>query len=288
MIREGRTLEPLTLLLVLLAAVLHASWNALVKHGDALMRMALVNAMASLCALPLLLAVAVPARASWPYLLASVIVHQGYYAFLVLGYQVGDLSQIYPIARGSAPLLVAVGAFTFAGETLSVPGMVAVLLICAAILSLAFGGGPQRGSGAPVLFALATGITIAGYTLLDGLGGRLAGDVRGYIAWLFVLEGIPLTLFALMRRRQRFWPAVRSDLLTGALGGAFAFTAYGVVIWAMTLTPMTYVSALRETSVILAALIGTRLLREPLGARRIGAATVVTLGVVLLQVSHGG
>lgn len=278
----------MTLVLVLLAAVLHASWNALVKSGDALLRMALVHATAALCALPLLLVSAPPGRASWPYLLASIVVHQGYYAFLILGYQAGDLSQIYPIARGSAPLLVAIGAFVFAGETLSAPGMVAVLLICAAILSLAFAGGPQRRFGAPVLFALATGVTIAGYTLLDGLGGRLAGDVTGYIAWLFVLGAIPMTLFALVRRRRVLWPALRSDLPTGALGGAFAFTAYGVVIWAMSLTPMTYVSALRETSVILAALIGTRLLREPLGARRVGAATAVALGVVLLQASRGG
>jgi len=280
--------ETLTLVLVLLAAVLHAAWNALVKSGDALLRMALVHAMASLCALPLVLVSATPEPASWPFLLASIAVHQAYYAFLVLGYQVGDLSQIYPIARGSAPLLVAVGAFVFAGETLSVMGMVAVLLICAAILSLAFAGGRRSGPAMPVLFALATGVTIAGYTLIDGLGGRLAGDVTGYIAWLFVLEGIPLTLFAVARRRREVWPVVRGDLLTGALGGAFAFAAYGVVIWAMSLTPMTYVSALRETSVILAALIGTRLLREPLGARRIGAATVVAMGVVLLQVSRGG
>jgi drug/metabolite transporter (DMT)-like permease len=273
---------------VLLAAALHAAWNALVKSGDALLRMALVHAMASLCALPLVLASSVPEPASWPFLLASIAVHQAYYAFLVLGYEVGDLSQIYPIARGSAPLLVAVGAFVFAGETLSVLGMVAVLLICAAILSLAFAGGRRRGSATPVLFALATGVTIAGYTLIDGLGGRLAGDVTGYIAWLFVLEGIPLTLFALARRRRAVWPVVRGDLLTGALGGAFAFTAYGVVIWAMSVTPMTYVSALRETSVILAALIGTRLLREPLGVRRVGAATVVAVAVVLLQVSRSG
>lgn len=275
--------------MVLLAAVLHAAWNALVKSGgDALVRMALVHAAASLCALPFVFVFDLPDRASWPYLLASIIVHQGYYAFLVLAYRFGDLSQIYPIARGSAPLLVALGAFAFAGETLSLQGVLAVSLICAAILSLAFDGRWRQGLSAPVIFALATGVTIAVYTLLDGLGGRRAGDVGGYIAWLFVLEGIPITLFALALRRRVLWPTVRHNALTGALGGSFAFAAYGLVIWAMSLTPMTYVSALRETSVIVAALIGACVLREPLGSKRIGAASVVALGVVLLQISRVG
>lgn len=278
----------LTLCLVLLAAALHAAWNALVKSGDVLTRLALVNVMATLCALPFVVVLPAPDRASWPYLLASVTVHQGYYACLVLGYRAGDLSQVYPIARGSAPMLVAIGAFAFAGEVLGPRGLAAVLLICVAIVSLAIGDRSRRGSAAPTLFALATGVAIAGYTLLDGLGGRLAGDVMAYIAWLFVLGSIPMALFMLVRRRHVLRSTLRRNLLTGALGGVFSFTAYGVVIWAMSLTPMTYVSAIRETSVVLAALMGTRLLREPMGARRIGAATGVAVGVVLLQVSRGG
>ena len=278
-------MDALTLLMVLLAAVLHATWNALVKSGDALVRMAFVHAVAALCALPLMVVMAPPEPASWPFLLGSVVVHQAYYGFLVLGYQAGDLSQVYPIARGTGPLLVAVGAFVFAGEALSPRGTVAVLLICGAILSLALAGWSRRRPGAPVAFALVTGVMIAGYTLLDGLGGRLAGDVERYIGWLFVLQGVPIVAFTIARRRAVLWPAVRQSLATGVLGGVLAFTAYGVVIWAMSRTQLTYVSALRETSVILAALIGARLLREPLGARRLGAASVVAVGVVLLQVS---
>jgi drug/metabolite transporter (DMT)-like permease len=275
----------LTLCVVLLAAGLHATWNALVKSGDVITRMALVQAMASLCALPFVLVLPPPDRASWPYLLGSIIVHQGYFACLMLGYRAGDLSQVYPIARGSAPLLVAAGAFVFAGEALRPPGLAAVLVISLAIMSLVAAGPSRDGTGAPTVFALATGVTIAGYTLLDGLGGRLAGDVARYVAWLFALEGLPLATFVLVRRWRVVRSTLRQELPAGALGGAFSFLAYGAVIWAMSVTPMTYISALRETSVILAALIGTRLLREPMGARRIAAATAVALGVVLLQIS---
>ena len=279
-------MEPLVLGLVLTAAVLHASWNALVKiGGDALVRLGLVNATAALCALPLLPFVEVPAPESWPYLIGSTIIHQFYYLFLILSYREGDLSHVYPIARGSAPFLVALGALIFAGETLNAQGMLAVAIICSAILSLAFTGNWRHGVKKPVLFALCTGITIAAYTICDGLGGRSSGDVFGYIAYLFVLDAIPIILITWYLRRYILVATLRQSWLPGLLGGAFAIGAYGLVIWAMSLTPMTYVSALRETSVIIAALIGTRLLKEPFGAQRVAAATLVAGGVVLLQLS---
>lgn len=282
-------MEPLVFALVLLAALLHASWNALVKGGgDPLIRLLLVNGGAGLCVLPLLILVAWPAPASWPYLLGSVAVHQGYYLFLVRGYRYGDLSLVYPIARGVAPLLVAVGAWLAAGERLSVQGMLAIALISLAIFSLA--GERRRGLRLErsAVYALCTGATIAAYTVLDGMGGRLAGDVFGYIAWLFVLEGAVIGLIVVGLRRGRLLADVRENWRGGLLGGAFAAGAYGLVIWAMSRAPMTYVSALRETSVIFAALIGTRLLREPFGLRRVIAATVVVLGVMLLQFSRVG
>lgn len=271
-------------LLVLLAAVMHATWNALVKAGgDPLVRLAIINVTASVLAAPLLAFVQVPAAPSWPYLIGSMIVHSGYYLFLVLGYRYGDLSQVYPIARGVAPILVAVGAFLFAGEVLNPLGIVAVLVISAAIVSLSGGrGGSRRAVG----FALLTGLTIAGYTVLDGMGGRLSGDVLGYIVYLFVLDGVPIALVTLVLRRGEWRGTLRSSWRSGVLGGVFAMGGYGLVIWAMSLVPMTYVSALRETSVILAAIIGTRLLGEPMGARRVVAASMVLVGVATLHLSR--
>jgi drug/metabolite transporter (DMT)-like permease len=280
-------MDPIVLSLVLAAALLHASWNALVKAGgDPFVRLAVVAAVGGLCALPLLLFVGPPAPASWPYLFGSVVVHHGYYLTLGYGYRFGDLSHVYPIARGIAPPLVALVAWLFAGESLGPLGVLAILLISGSIVSLAFTDDGRLGALKPMLLGLATGITIAAYTLFDGLGGRAAGDVLGYIAWLFAIDAVPFPLIVAYRYRRRLGPALAACWRPATVGGALSVIAYGLVIWAMSLTPMAAVSALRETSVIAAALIGTRLLREPFGTRRVLAASVVALGVVLLQISR--
>jgi drug/metabolite transporter (DMT)-like permease len=279
-------MDPVVLALVLLAAALHASWNALVKAGgDPFVRLALLNVVSGLCALPLLLVVAPPAMASWPYLLGSVAIHFAYNLALAYGYRFGDLSHVYPIARGIAPPLVALGAWAMAGETPGPLGVLAILAISGAIASLAFSPGWRLGPLAPVGFALATGLSIAGYTICDGLGGRAAGDVLGYIAWLFVLDAVPFALIVAVWRRHDLAGELPASWRASVLGGVFALAAYGLVIWAMSRAPMASVSALRETSVIMAALIGTRLLREPFGTRRVVAASVVAIGVVLLEAS---
>jgi drug/metabolite transporter (DMT)-like permease len=279
-------MDALVLALVLLAAALHASWNALVKAGgDPFVRLALLNVVSGVCALPLLFLVAVPALASWPYLFGSVAIHVAYNLALAYGYRFGDLSHVYPIARGIAPPLVALGAWLIAGEAPTPLGALAILVISGAIASLAFGPGWRLGPLAPVGFALATGLSIAGYTICDGIGGRAAGDVLGYIAWLFVLNAVPFGLIVALWRRHDLAGQLRLSWRASVLGGVFALVAYGLVIWAMRLAPMASVSALRETSVTMAALIGARLLREPFGSRRLVAASVVALGVVLLEAS---
>lgn len=277
------------LALVLLAAALHASWNALVKvGGDPFVRLAVLNLVSGLCALPLLLVVAPPAAASWPYLAGSVVIHLAYNTTLAYGYRLGDLSHVYPIARGIAPPLVALGAWLMAGESPGPIGVLAILVISGAIASLAFSERWRPGPLAPVCLALATGLAIAGYTICDGLGGRAAGDVLGYIAWLFVLDAVPFGLIVVLWRRRDLVPALRASGGAPVVGGMLSLGAYGLVIWAMSQAPMASVSALRETSVIMAALIGTRLLREPLGVRRVVAASVVALGVVLLEAGPAG
>jgi len=280
-------MTPLVLAMVLGSAVMHASWNAMVKSGgDRLARMALLNFVCGVLALPMLMVTALPAPAAWPYIALSVVLHNIYYTLLLQAYRFGDLSFAYPLARGSAPLFVAIGSYLLAGERLSPIGIAAVAMICAAILSLALSARGQAGHGwQAVVAALATGTSIGAYSLSDGLGARISRSPLGYVGMLFALESLPLLIYVLIRRRTALAATWNSSWRTGLFGGTLAFTGYAVVVWAMTRTPLTFVSALRETSVIIAALIGTRLLGEPFGLRRVAAATAVAAGIVLLQLA---
>jgi len=279
--------DPLVLTLVLSAAVCHAGWNALVKSGDApWVRMATMMAISGVCGLVMTPFFPMPEAAVWPYLLGSAIIHQVYFTTVCLGYRLGDLSQVYPIQRGIAPFLVAAGAYFAAGETLNTAGIVSVAIIGLAIISLTTGKRGESVNPKAVACALGTGTMIAAYTVLDGLGGREAGDVFGYIAWLMVIGAFPFGLSVAFFHRQTPLSELRQDIRVGVFGGLLTFAAYGAVIWALSITPMTYVSALRETSVVIAALIGSRMLNEPFGGRRIAAAACVAAGVILLQLSR--
>ncbi|MBM3557811.1 MAG: EamA family transporter, partial [Alphaproteobacteria bacterium] len=234
------------LVLVLVAAVMHATWNALIKSGaDRLAGMVLIQTGGALVCAPVLFFHWRIEPEAWLYVIASALVHNAYYVFLVRSYRDGDLSQVYPLARGSSPLLVAAFSYAFAGESLGPVGIFAVIAVCAAILSLAFSGRDAAHHGRTVFFALGTGVFIAIYTVIDGLGGRASGNTWAYIAILGVLEPGPIALFAWWRRREALWPALRANLWRGLAGGVIAWTGYGLVIWAMTVAPMTYVSALR-------------------------------------------
>ncbi len=256
--------------------------------GDPWLRMGTTIAVSGLIGLGLTPLVGLPDPDSWGFILASVTIHQVYFVSVCFGYRFGDLSQVYPIQRGIAPLLVAIAGFYFVGENLSLQGTLAVILISIAILSLAFGSNLRLTGGRAVPIALFTGALIAAYTIVDGMGGRLSGNVFAYIAWLAALEAIPFTLLVLWMVRRKPSGANRRHILTGIGGGVLSFAAYGLVIWAMSLSHLTYVSALRETSVILAAWIGSRLLNEPFGRYRIFAASIVALGVFILQLSEAG
>lgn len=275
--------------LVLLAAAMHASWNALVKGAaDRLLAMTLVGfwpmvpgLLAGLFVLPL------PAPASWPFLLGSMVTHLGYKIWLLKAYRYGDLSQVYPLARGAAPVLVALVSALAVGEFLSRGGVLGVVLVSLGTGSLAFERGRPRGEqGRSVRFALLTALTITVYTVVDGLGVRRSGAPLAYIAWLFAIDGLPLLLLTALRRGRAALPYLRSAWHIGAIGGLLAFASYGIAIWAMSLGAMAQVAALRETGVIFAAVIGTLFLREPFGRRRIFAAVVVAGGIILLQVSR--
>jgi drug/metabolite transporter (DMT)-like permease len=276
----------LVFLVVLAAAALHATWNALVKHGgDPLFRLAVTALTGTAIALPMLPFVAVPPIDAWPWMLGSIVTHIAYYVTLALAYRTGDLSIAYPVARGAAPPMVALGGLWLAGEHLDVAGVSAIALICAGILVLVVIGGSHRDRRQSFVAALLCSASIAVYTVCDGIGVRTSGSTAGYIAWLFFLDGLTFGLAVLWLRRA----TLRRDLSRGVrpamLGGALSMLAYGLVVWAMASTPMGLVSALRETSVVLAAVIGTRLLGEPFGSRRVASAALVAAGVMALKLS---
>lgn len=272
--------------LLLLAAVLHASWNALVKmSSDRLLTQALVIGTGSVVAALAVPFVAVPLPAAWPCVALSVVAHTGYYAFLVQGYEHGDLSQVYPLARGVAPLLVALMAALLVGETLGPVQSAGVVLVSLGIASLAFfGNGRGPRATRPVIFALITGLFITFYTLVDGIGVRLAGSAAGYVTWIFLLDGIPLVLFVLWRRRGRVGAFLSNEWRPGVFGGLIAATGYAIVVWAMGRSGLAHVASLRETSVLIAALIGTRILGEASLGTRVAAAACVAAGNALLLV----
>jgi drug/metabolite transporter (DMT)-like permease len=270
---------------VLLAAVLHAGWNALVKlNADPLVALALMSAGAGAVGLLLLPAVGAPGAEALPWLAGALALHLVYKLCLLRAYATGDFGQVYPLARGSAPLLVAATSVLLVGERLSGQGALAVALLAAGIASLAFRGGlgPLRRDPAPVGWALATGACIAAYSVVDALGARAAASPHAYALWLFALDALPIGALALLRRRGRVLAALRAHWRPGLGGGAMALAAYWLVLWAVTVSPMAPVAALRETSVLFAALLSVGLLREAFGAVRALASAAVAAGIVLL------
>jgi drug/metabolite transporter (DMT)-like permease len=272
--------------LVLFAALLHASWNALVKTDtDRLAAMGMMCASGGVVGVVLVPFTTWPTAQAWPYLIGSVIVHHGYYFGLIMAYRHGDLAQVYPIARGLGPFLVAMLSLPLIGEALGSGQMFGVALVSTGLISLAFAanakGRPVHWH--PLLFAGFTGLTIAAYTFLDGLGARAAATPLSYIAWLNLLEGPWLPLAAVYMRGRGVTGYLRQHWWRGALAGLISALAYAIVMWAMTLGAIAAVAALRETSVIFAALIGSLVLREPFGFKRVVAAALVAAGVILIH-----
>ncbi len=271
--------------LVLTAALLHAVWNAMAKSGGhPEYSIASYQLVGSVICIGLSTLVPIPARESWPLIFLSVIIHNLYYFSLAQAYRVGDLSQVYPLFRGLAPVLVAFGAVIFAGEWLSPGTLAGIVIISGGVISLAFRNATLGGMPRKALFwGLTTSLLIACYTVVDGLGVRIAGNPISYILWLFIFEIVPIGLVLLFTRRQAWLTYMRENPLMVIGGGVASSTAYGLVIFAMSLGAMAVVSSLRETSVIFAAIIGSVFLREPFGSARIRAATLVAGGIILMR-----
>ncbi|WP_318210867.1 MULTISPECIES: DMT family transporter [unclassified Streptomyces] len=283
-------MTPLVTLAVLVAAVTHASWNALAHHiRDQLLSFTLISGGGALIGLVMALFVPLPAAGAWPYLVASALLHVGYMVLLMRSFSLGDFGQMYPIARGTAPLAVTALAAVFVDEIPDGRQLLGVAVACAGLTGLALWG--IRGEGArphwPALLAAgATGLSIALYTVVDGVGVRASGTPLGYIAWLMVLEGLAIPAYALWTRRAALLPQLRPYAGRGLLGAALSVTAYGLVLWAQTKAPLAPVAALRESSIIVGAAIGALFFKERFGGPRIAAAGLMVAGIGLML--HAG
>ncbi len=275
-------MTPLTVAIVLSAALLHAFWNAVVKGaGDKTVVLGLIALGHVVPGLVIVGLVAPPGWAVWPYVLASTVIHWAYYYLLNAAYRLGDLSVIYPIARGLAPVLVAVGAQIWIGESLPLVAWVGIFCVSAGIMVLTRGIFSGALPLAGVLAALGTAAMVAAYSLVDGVGIRIADTALGYIGWLFVAE-ICVAGYIFAGRMDRLRAMPPRTVLLGFVGGVISGTAYGLVLYAKTLAPLGVVSALRETSVIFAAMIGVLWFGEGPKGNRLLAAVIVAVGIILI------
>lgn len=272
---------------VLLAAAGHAGWNAAIKTRlDPLASTMLITAGAALVSFALLPFTGLPAEPSWPWAIASVILHLIYFIGLSEAYQTGDLSQVYPLARGSAPLMTAGVTTLFLGETLPPLGWIGIATLAGGVLLLSLRGGkaghPDRRA---VGFALFTAVMICLYSVVDGIGGRAAVNSLPYTLSMFAGNGVAMALYFTIRRGPGGFATLPRYWRVGLFGGTLLLTSYGIAIWAMTRAPIALVAALRETSVLFAALLAFFLLKEPLRPARVAAALMVVCGLVLIRLS---
>jgi drug/metabolite transporter (DMT)-like permease len=269
-------LTPLSIVLVLSAAFLHASWNALLRGGaDRTQSMLIMNVTVGIVGLAMMAIAGLPAAASAAYVFASGLVHLVYNALLVRMYRSGDLGETYPVARGSSPALVALGGSLFAGEWMNLPGTIGIGLVCAGIFMLAAARGRLQAMNLPS--ALATGVSIAAYTVVDGLGVRASGNWISYTGGIFAFF-LAVPIWYLARRQRAMFAVPLAEAAKAASGGLISLAAYGAIIWAMQANAMGAVSALRETSVVFAALLGAAFLNERLTGLRIAACCIIAAG----------
>lgn len=271
---------------VLFGAACHAAWNAIIKVGlDPLPATTLIATGAGIIALVLLPFTGLPPPAAWPWVVASVIVHLLYFIGLSEAYRTGDLGQVYPLARGAAPLMTALATAFFIGEQVNLAGWAGiVILVCGVVLLSARGGRDlAKVDRRAIGFALFTAVTICAYSVVDGIGARISGNPHPYTLVMFAGNGAAMLIYAFVRRGPALWPLMRPYWMSGAAGGALQLLSYGIAIWAMTLAPIALVAALRETSVLFGAAIAVVFLKEPVRPARLVAAALILFGLLLLR-----
>lgn len=271
-------------LAVLFAAVLHATWNAVVKLGtDRFRSMLMLTITQGLIGIVLIFVFPLPAAAAWPWILASGLIHSIYKVFLTTAYNHGDLSRVYPIARGAAPIMVALFALAFLNEDLRSLEYFGITAVGFGIMLMAHGVWTSGEARALVPLALLSALSTAAYSVVDGLGARLSGTASGYTGWIFLVDAIFLTSWSVARRGLIVIPLEPRLWAIGGIAGGLSLSAYWIVVWAMTVAPIALVTALRETSVLFALLIGILWMREKAGAGKIIAGALIVAGVVLTR-----
>ncbi|MGD9799127.1 MAG: EamA family transporter [Parvularculaceae bacterium] len=273
-------------LVVLFAAFMHAAWNAIIKdRGDrffSISTLGVAQGVITLCLTPF---VGVPEKAIWGWILASSALHTGYKLFLIRAYSAGDLGQVYPLARGSAPLLSSLIALVFLHESLGPFVWAGVVTLCAGIALMSFKGGIARAlDKSAVFWALGTSLFITGYTIVDAVGARAAQSAATYIVWMFVFDGLAIALVYAGVRRGRVVAALR-ELPIGILTATLSLGAYWLIIWAMTQAPIGAVAALREASILFALAISVIFLKEKASGWRIASAAMILAGVALMRIA---
>jgi drug/metabolite transporter (DMT)-like permease len=275
---------PLVIVAVIGAALLHAVWNAL-AHGiaDRLTGFALIGTACSVCGAVVVAVTGLPASGAWPYIVASVVLHVVYNVLLLVSYELGEFSQVYPLARGTSPWVVALVAATLLGQALPPVELAGVLTVSAGLISLV-GRGSARAPLNALAAALGTGVMIAGYTVVDGVGVH-QGPVLAYTGWLFLLQGPAMPLIAAVRYGRDLPPRLRASAVTGFTGGVVSVGAYGLVLWAQTRGALAPIAALRETSIVMGAIIGAVFFGERFGTFRAVASAVVVTGIILMNLA---
>ena len=269
---------------VLFAAALHATWNAIVKGStDKILTATLVTGSAALLAVVTLPFLESPDRASWPFIGASIIFQICYFRLLALNYQRSEMSLAYPIMRGTAPLIVTLVSVTFLQVSLPPLAWLGIVIICTGVLSLGMSNG--RGNGRSVVLALLNACVIAGYTLIDGEGVRRSDAPAAYTLWIYLLTGPALIAWVLVTRRSTLLAYARANWAYGLIGGIGTATSYGLALWAMTMAPIAVLSALRETSILFGILLSATVLRERVDRRRIIAVCIIAAGAMALRLS---
>ena len=273
---------------VLFAAACHAGWNAAIKRGlDPLATTVLISLGAGVVALALVPFAGLPAAPAWPWMMASVLIHLVYFAALIESYRAGDMGQVYPLARGAAPLMTAALSPLVVGEVVSAVAFVGIVVLAGGVFLLSLRGGHElvRINRRAVGFALLTAVTICAYSLVDGIGARRAGSANAYTVALFAGIGPVMLGYALVRGGSGVIAVMGRHWGTGLAGGALQLGSYGIAIWAMTVAPIAIVAALRETSVLFGAVIAVVILKEPLRLPRIVAALMIIVGLVLIRLN---
>ena len=275
-------MSSLVFTVVLSAALLHAIWNAIVKAGgDKFLTMIMVTTAAAALSAALLPFLRAPAMASWPFAIASALFQITYFLLVARTYQIADMSQAYPLMRGTAPLIVALVSVFRLGDALSPIAWFGVIGICLGIFSIALGSAIKDRKG--LYLALLNALVIAAYTLIDGIGVRRSGTAAAYTLWVFLMSGLPLALWAMTARRSSFLPYLRRYWGLGIAGGLGTTASYGLALWAMTLAPVAVVAALRETSILFGIMIAGLVLKEPIGPRRVISACIIAGGAAILR-----